>query len=317
MRNLSTVRCSMWLFICEILPIMRSSEAKPKFHSFGNFFSETGGGKEDLRDAAQGCLEGGEVPVIADSGAETSRGVALTIHGDKHRAGRATGNAPTGRVAGIADKDLSGRIAARNEICCARRKDHETAVAADRVRRRVARAIRGGASRSDGGSGRRRGAATRRSARRMRGVMDKADTCDAASGQRPLRTEYNEAAVITDRGKLAASGERIARAVHRNHSGRGRTAGRSKCASIAQINLLNAAIGSACKVRRCRGKSHETAVGTDGGLLRSLIAGNPRSAGRNRCGKGGERGTRPVRGARGQGYFRRDCHAPQPFRSSG
>jgi len=29
---------------CEILPIMGSPEAKPKFHSFGNFFSETGGG---------------------------------------------------------------------------------------------------------------------------------------------------------------------------------------------------------------------------------------------------------------------------------
>src|SRR5690349_25116381 len=100
------------------------------------FFSETGGGKEDLHDAAEGCLEGGEVPVIADSGAETSRGVALTIHGDKHRARCAAGNAPTGRVAGIADKDLSGGIPTSDEIRRARREDHKTAVAADRVRRR-------------------------------------------------------------------------------------------------------------------------------------------------------------------------------------
>jgi hypothetical protein len=169
-------------FYWEVLPITRSQEGKLKFHSFGNFFSEAGGDKEDLHDAAHGCLEGREVPVIADSGTETSCGAALTIHGDKHRAGRATGDAPTGRVAGIADKDLGGGIPASDEIRRARREDHKTAVAADRMRSRAAWAIRGGASRSDGDRGGRRGAATHRSARRITSVMDKDDTCNAASG---------------------------------------------------------------------------------------------------------------------------------------
>jgi len=82
----------------------------------GLFILETSGGAEDLLRAAKRCCEAGEVPIVAYGCGEPASRRAGAIHGDENCARRAAREVPGGRLAGIANKDLSCGIASGNEI---------------------------------------------------------------------------------------------------------------------------------------------------------------------------------------------------------